>query len=233
MARTDTLPNYLNDVADAIRAKKGTSADIVASSFDTEIASIDNTPTYNMGSYITSTGTQYIDTGIRGAHDIAIEVVFATKKTGSEYLFGAEMGWAGNAYTGISFASGNFGYEYNNAANTDLATALTADKKYHFEMKGVLSGAGSARILAADVSLTAALFDAGGNIYLFACNRNGTATQLGQFRLYSCRIWDNNVLVRDFIPCSDANNVVCLFDLVSNSYFYNQGTGNFTLTTTY
>lgn len=48
MARTNTLPNFLTDVADAIREKKGTEETIQASDFDTEIASISgggSTPT--------------------------------------------------------------------------------------------------------------------------------------------------------------------------------------------
>jgi hypothetical protein len=40
MARTDTLPHFLTDVADAIRTKKGTSELIQASTFDTEINNI-------------------------------------------------------------------------------------------------------------------------------------------------------------------------------------------------
>ena len=42
MARTDTLGNFLTDVADAIREKKGTTDTILASNFDTEIASIES-----------------------------------------------------------------------------------------------------------------------------------------------------------------------------------------------
>lgn len=42
MARTDTLGNFLTDVADAIREKKGTTDTIPASNFDTEIASIES-----------------------------------------------------------------------------------------------------------------------------------------------------------------------------------------------
>ena len=41
MARIDTLGNFLTDVADAIREKKGTTDTILASNFDTEIASIE------------------------------------------------------------------------------------------------------------------------------------------------------------------------------------------------
>lgn len=40
MARTDTLGHFLTDIADAIRTKGGTSADIQASSFDTAIANL-------------------------------------------------------------------------------------------------------------------------------------------------------------------------------------------------
>lgn len=42
MARTNTLGNFLTDVADSIREKKGTSEPILASDFDTEIASIES-----------------------------------------------------------------------------------------------------------------------------------------------------------------------------------------------
>ena len=42
MGRTDTLGNFLTDVATAIRNKKGTTDTIVASDFDTEIESIES-----------------------------------------------------------------------------------------------------------------------------------------------------------------------------------------------
>ena len=41
MARTDNLNNFLTDVADSIRKKKGTTGLIPASEFDTEIDSIE------------------------------------------------------------------------------------------------------------------------------------------------------------------------------------------------
>ena len=46
MARTDTLGNFLTDVADAIRTKKGTTGTIPANTFDTEIASIEGGSKY-------------------------------------------------------------------------------------------------------------------------------------------------------------------------------------------
>lgn len=56
MARTNTLGNFLTDVADAIREKKGTSETIQASEFDTEIANLPSGG--DVSEYFDSTTTQ-------------------------------------------------------------------------------------------------------------------------------------------------------------------------------
>ena len=45
---------------------------------------------------------------------------------------------------------------------------------------------------------------------------------------YNFRLYDNDVKIMDLIPVKDSNNIVCLYDKVSKTFFYNQGTGNFT-----
>ena len=47
-------------------------------------------------------------------------------------------------------------------------------------------------------------------------------------RVYKLTFYENGTLVRDFIPCLDASNVPCLYDFVTKTAFYNQGTGTFT-----
>ena len=37
----------------------------------------------------------------------------------------------------------------------------------------------------------------------------------------------NNELIQDLRPCLDGNNVACMYDMVTGTYFYNQGTGQF------
>lgn len=46
--------------------------------------------------------------------------------------------------------------------------------------------------------------------------------------IYYAKIYDGENLVRDFLPCLDADGVPCLYDLISKTAFYNQGTGSFT-----
>jgi hypothetical protein len=44
-------------------------------------------------------------------------------------------------------------------------------------------------------------------------------------RIYGCKIWDDDELVREYIPVIDAQGTTCLYDLVSNEYFY--GSSNY------
>ena len=56
-----------------------------------------------------------------------------------------------------------------------------------------------------------------------ALNINESGTRL----IYSAKIYDNGALVRDFIPALDGGNIPCMYDRITNQYFYNQGTGDF------
>ena len=49
-----------------------------------------------------------------------------------------------------------------------------------------------------------------------------------QGRIYSCKHYSGDELIQDFAPCLDTGGVPCMFDLVSQKPFYNQGTGSFT-----
>lgn len=46
---------------------------------------------------------------------------------------------------------------------------------------------------------------------------------------YYTKIWDGEELIRDFIPIKNNDGVVCLYDNVTKTFFYNQGQGDFLL----
>jgi hypothetical protein len=47
-------------------------------------------------------------------------------------------------------------------------------------------------------------------------------------RLYSCKIYDNETLIRDYVPArSNSDNVLGLYDLVNDVFYTNAGTGTF------
>lgn len=70
--------------------------------------------------------------------------------------------------------------------------------------------------------------DAGHNLYLFACNGNGSIRYPSRTRVYTLKIWqdvdgdgtiDDNELVRDFKPCQKGGRAG-LYDAVSEQIFY-------------
>ena len=65
MARTDTLPNFLTDVADAIREKKGSSDTILASDFDTEIENLPSGGGADLSEYFNLEITSDTDAAIK------------------------------------------------------------------------------------------------------------------------------------------------------------------------
>lgn len=66
-------------------------------------------------------------------------------------------------------------------------------------------------------------------IYLFYAY---ASDRCGIFKLYYCKIWEDGILVRDFLPTISTEEghigEACLFDTVENKYYYNQGTRKFT-----
>ena len=49
----------------------------------------------------------------------------------------------------------------------------------------------------------------------------------GVLQVVYCKMWKANELVRYYIPASDKDSTICLYDKVTKEYYYNQGTGVF------
>ena len=58
---------------------------------------------------------------------------------------------------------------------------------------------------------------------------NNEASNFSKMKLYDLKLYDNNVLICDLIPCyRNLDNEVGAYDLVNNVFYTNQGTGAFT-----
>jgi hypothetical protein len=68
------------------------------------------------------------------------------------------------------------------------------------------------------------------NIYVFTINSfkdSSILEQASKMRLYYFQIYDNNVLVRDFVPCINASGEAGLYDKANNVFYGNAGSGTF------
>ena len=65
-------------------------------------------------------------------------------------------------------------------------------------------------------------FTTPGYAYIFSINQGNNPYLTSNIRLWYCKILDNDVLVRDFIPCiRNSDSVVGLYDLVTKVFFVN------------
>ena len=172
--------------------------------------------------------TQLIDTGYPFTLGSRIEMscrVFSTVFTNWQPIFGCRTNTPN--YVLYSRANGQNAFlaETNNTVRSPTAMAIydkdidiTADKDSFAWTDGTDS-----------YSISIALSgDCTETLKLFAVNfSGGTSDESPAMRLYSCKIYDGSTLVRDFRPALDDNGVAGLYDEITQSFFYNQGSGTF------
>ena len=173
--------------------------------------------------YIESSGTQYIDTGlITSSNRYKIETNLLWKN-GDGY-FGADYGYWFGLTSDLKFTiAGNFvssstaslNKKYNILHEID-STKTTNNYSLKVDDVSVLSGSFSN-------------FQNGKMYALFAIGQSAsTVASYSSAKCYSASILVNDVLVRNYIPAKRiSDSAIGLYDLVSNVFYTNAGTGTF------
>ena len=183
---------------------------------------------YTKCEYIESTGTQYIDTGYKPNQDTLTKMnMNLVSFNGNDVPYGSRVAFNDNQYEMTTFPSDykpQFRFNsFNTSSGGTLGTPISiGSHKIETSKNGLFID---------DVQIgdtpTSQTFTCINNLFLFARNTQGTAGAFANIKLYSCQIYDNGTLVRNFIPCLDTNGTPCLYDTVSKQPFYNQGSGTF------
>lgn len=179
--------------------------------------------------YIESSGTQYIDTGFKPNQDTRVVCTFRIMSETETHQ--TAFGTRDTASAGAGFCVGIQGHidgcfrsDYG-GEGTAFSTSVTATGLHVVDQnKNVCTIDGEETI-----THTEKTFSTSYNMYLATMNSVGSAANApARMRLYSCQIYDNGTLVRDFVPCLDDDGVACLYDTVESKYYYNAGSGSFT-----
>lgn len=183
---------------------------------------------YTRLEYIQSTGAEVINTGVIPDQNTSIEVDFEFLGSNAEpnvvCLFGARTSTTNNVFamwlntTNIYPHYGNVDYQANSVFSINTKQRMVY--KYNKNI---------AKVGNTSISCTQANFtNTSIPICLFAMNTNSTIDNRKAIgRLYGCKIFNENTLVRHFIPCKDSNNNYGLYDLIDKVFYQNSGTGQF------
>lgn len=186
-------------------------------------------PYYCEVEYLESTGTQYIDTGLTGNSDTKAElaVIISTKATGNVGIFGSRGNSANSNLLAVGYGTSSLASDFNNSSYSSYRASVS----YELDTKYICYTSKEKRfikdengiVLAENTTLCNDTMSTS-NLLLFA--ETGVASKQ-QGKMFYAKIWDDNILVRDFIPVLDNNMKPCMYDKVSGKLFYNKGTGEF------
>ena len=174
--------------------------------------------------YIESSGTQWIDTGIKLDTNSQLECTVAFLSVPDSHS--AVMGARGSSNTQfwIYVNSSTEKYTGRMGGGTDYP----ADTSIFSETKLFLThSVFKANDIEVPISSSTTSFNTNRNCYIFANNNNGNVQYKSTFRLYGAKIYSNGSLVRDYVPAKDSDNKACLYDNISKTFFYSES-GDFT-----
>ncbi len=186
---------------------------------------------YKLVKYLECDGTQYIDTGyvpnantkwvldwsLTSLNNSVVNVNGCEQSATSKFDIYVTTG---NMFVNISGSTSmNFG-----TASTNRTTAIIDNKRQQSSANSTTN--------------TFTYSNAPSySIYIGACNSLGTTRYYVSGRIYDSQIYENGVLVRDFVPVQrTTDDVLGLLDRVNNVFYTNKGTGTFgteQYTTTY
>lgn len=170
----------------------------------------------NEVSYLQNSGTQSIDTGVNPNNNtrLLLDIEFLEIPSGISYVQGT--GWYGLFYDPSGILE-HFYYDKSwtgaSISNSEILDRMTIDMSNTGLLTVTLSN-GTKRTKQKTNSFTA-------SIPSLPLNANVS-------KLYSYKIYDGNTLIRDFVPCKNANEEYGLFDKVNSKFYSNVGSGSYT-----
>ena len=172
---------------------------------------------YKRLEYIQSTGTQYIDTGFTANQNTSATIKFSTTQQSGGGILVAMQGWKNRGFGifvnaiifGSSTADRNGMFGDGNIHEVTLTSAQCYDN-------GSLIWSGTASTFTTPATLT-------------ICKSNVVSEphEFSSAKIYSCQIYDNGSLVRDYVPCINNDGTIGLWDDVNSVFYGNSGTGTF------
>jgi len=169
--------------------------------------------------YLESTGTQYIDTGTLSYDDLRIESKWHLSSVDGTVFYGIRRNQSTISAGGSIRPTG-----YARWGSTAYISIISfGDLEIIQDASGINVNGIRYRYSAREIVLP----DEGHTMFLFAWrNASDNASGFTKAKCYYYKVYKNNTLIQDLIPVVK-DRVPCMYDKVTKTFFYNQGTGSF------
>lgn len=184
---------------------------------------------YQPVEYVQSSGTQYIDTGVKPDNTMKVEIKFKpTNNTSTYCLFGGRDSLSGDrksfaVWSSINNSAGKPRFDFGSTSAS--ATSATSTTNWNIVIKDGASNTFNGML----TNNATATFETNYNAYLFAMNTGNSVASNMAGQVAYCTIWKSGAIIRNLVPVRrKADNVVGMYDTVSGAFFGNGGTGTLT-----
>ena len=172
--------------------------------------------------YIESTGTQYIDTGVVLSNNHKFEIEFMPFNS-QGLMFGSRSSATLNNRM-VTWDGGLVTNDYYNYQQYRLSVSLLSGIKYVATNSNTLIKINESEL---SVSSTT-IFNTPSNALIFNVGGSPPSLPKASAKLYYAKIWNGEILVRDFIPSMRlSDNAIGLYDKANNQFYTNNGSGTF------
>ena len=183
---------------------------------------------YQQVEYIESTGTQYIDTGINintttSRYETKIK---PSSVSGTIGIFGTRnYSSANQSAMNVFIISGTFRLDWISGNGNYNVRNISSDTEYTISITRGLATINNVNYTSGDTTSIDSLYP----FYVGNFNNVGSVFSTGfSGKIYYSKLYNNNILVFDGVPCyRKSDNEIGMYDLVSNTFFTNAGTGTF------
>lgn len=168
-------------------------------------------PTYTEVEYATFDGSTYLNLGYQANVNTKVFTKFYNTKSGGCEI----LGDINNPYFYIASSSSNYlAYGFSSIdTTTTTAMALNAWHTVKMDKTGIVLDWNSVATFSSPASFTSQ------NLYLGAVNTSGTPTPLAG-RVSIVTIYENDILIHNYVPAKDDNGTVCFYDKVTQRAIY-------------
>ena len=210
--KSDGEIGLYDDITDSFLTNAG---DLEFTTGDRVSEGFDNSHYYEL-EYLRTDGNAYIDTYyVYNGHNLKFDIDLSASQNPSGYK--TILGMYTSSSNGKPFSIWTEGekyyfYDASTSPQTQYQYAYDGTRQnFVFESQG---RSGSAY-----------------NLYLFKANKQGGTTYGGfnGFTIYTCKLYDNDVLVGDYVPAKrKSDSVLGLYNTVTGIFLTNVGSGTFT-----
>jgi hypothetical protein len=189
-------------------------------------------------------GNQFIDTGLVGTENTSYEITYRVKNSDlvsspGMVLFGSRESATANNIATIVYAQVTGTTDQYNSVNDfgNYTVTRLSNKTYFADIKYTAYNSKNTRFIRneytgqtveANTVFTGTLTTPT-NLYVGnSAAGTFTANVLNYIGyVYSLKIWENDVLVREMVPCTNIDGILGFYDVVNKTFYQNSGTGSF------